>query len=72
MNRIERVVDGFDPGLSVRLRALKLRFRHHVVWQLVRDVVGPADVGVDVGAGVEGLRDSGREVLTRVVMQLCA
>jgi hypothetical protein len=26
MNRIERVVDGFDPGLSVRLRALKLRF----------------------------------------------
>jgi FkbM family methyltransferase len=50
VNRIERVVDGIDPGLSARLRALKLRFRHQVVWQLVRDVIGPADVGVDVGA----------------------
>ncbi len=50
MNRIERVVDGFDPGLSVRLRALKMRARHDVDWQLIRDMMGPGDVGVDVGA----------------------
>ena len=50
MNRLERVVDGIDPGLSVRLRALKMRLRHDVFLRLLQGMVGPAEVGVDVGA----------------------
>jgi FkbM family methyltransferase len=50
LNRIERVVDRFDPGLSVRLRTMKMRLRHDIDWQLVRDMMRPCDVGVDVGA----------------------
>ena len=50
MNRLERVVDGIDPGLSVRLRTLKMRLRHDVFLRLLQGMVGPADVGVDVGA----------------------
>lgn len=50
MNRIERLADQADPGLSARLRALKMRLRHRVVWQLVRDLVGPGEVAVDLGA----------------------
>jgi FkbM family methyltransferase len=50
MNRIERAVDGLDPGLSVRLRALKMRLRHDITRRLIRDMIGPAEVSVDVGA----------------------
>ncbi|MDR0342170.1 MAG: hypothetical protein LBI49_03500, partial [Nocardiopsaceae bacterium] len=50
MNGVERMVDGIDPELSARLRALKLRLRHRVVWRLVRDLTGPGDVAVDLGA----------------------
>lgn len=50
MNRIERVADEIDPGLSVRLRALKMRLRRDVVRQLIGAMMGPDEVGVDVGA----------------------
>lgn len=50
MNKVERVVDGLDPGLSVRLRALKMRLRHDPDWRLVRDMMPLGGVGVDVGA----------------------
>lgn len=50
MNRIERLADQADPVLSARLRALKMRARHRVAWQLVRDVLGPGEVAVDLGA----------------------
>jgi FkbM family methyltransferase len=50
MNGFERMVDGVDPGLSARLRALKLRLRQRVVWRLVRDLTGAGDVAVDLGA----------------------
>lgn len=50
MNRIERLADQADPGLSARLRTLKMWLRHRVVWQLVRDLVGPGEVAVDLGA----------------------
>ena len=50
LNRIERAVDEVDPGLSVRLRTLKMRIRHDVARRLIRDMTGPAEVCVDVGA----------------------
>ena len=50
MNRIERAVDGLDPGLSVRLRALKMRLRHDPDWRLIRDLMPRGGVGVDIGA----------------------
>lgn len=50
MNRLERVVDEVDPGLSVRMRLLKMRLHHDVCRRLIRDMMGPAEVGVDVGA----------------------
>lgn len=50
MNGFERMADGIDPELSARLRALKLRLRQRVVWRLVRDLTGPGDVAVDLGA----------------------
>ena len=50
MNRLERVVDDVDPGLSVRMRALKMRLHHDVCSRLIRDMMGSAEVGVDVGA----------------------
>jgi hypothetical protein len=30
MNRLERVLDEIDPGLSVRLRSLKMRLGHDI------------------------------------------
>jgi FkbM family methyltransferase len=50
LNRIERLLDEADPGLSVRLRALKMRLRHDPVGRLVRQMIQPGDVSVDVGA----------------------
>ncbi len=50
MNRLERMADGIDPGLSVRLRALKMRIHRDVFFRLIRDMIKPAEVGVDVGA----------------------
>ena len=50
MNKLERMVDAADPGLSARLRALKMRLHHDVGGRLIRDMMGPAEVGVDVGA----------------------
>ena len=50
MNRLERAVGDVDPGLSVRLRALKLRFRHDIARGLIQDMIGPGEVCVDVGA----------------------
>lgn len=50
MNRLERVVDGLDPGLSVRLRALKMRLHHDATRRLIHDMIRPADICVDVGA----------------------
>lgn len=49
MNRLERVADLADPGLSVRLRGLKMRLEHDVFLRL-GDLVGPAESVVDVGA----------------------
>ena len=50
MNRIERLLDEVDPGLSVRLRALKMRYRGDIIRRLVHEMIQPGDVGVDVGA----------------------
>ncbi len=50
MNRIERALDGVDPGLSVRLRALKMIWRRDVTRRLIREMIEPGDVSVDVGA----------------------
>jgi FkbM family methyltransferase len=50
LNKIERAVDEVDPGLSVRLRTLKMRLRHDLAQRLIRDMIGPAEVCVDVGA----------------------
>lgn len=50
MNRLERVVDEVDPGLSVRMRALKMRMHHDVCLRLIQEMIGPAEVGVDIGA----------------------
>jgi FkbM family methyltransferase len=50
MNRIERLVDGIDPGLSASLRALKMRWRHDIGRRLIREMMAPGDVGIDVGA----------------------
>lgn len=49
MNRLERVADRVDPGLSVRLRGLKMRLERDVFLRL-QDMVGPAETVVDVGA----------------------
>jgi len=50
MNRLERAMDDVDPGLSVRLRALKMRFQHDLSRQLIGRMLGAGEVGVDVGA----------------------
>jgi FkbM family methyltransferase len=50
LNVIERAVDEVAPGLSVRLRGLKMRLRHDIARRLIRDMIGPAEVCVDVGA----------------------
>ena len=50
MNRLERIVDEVDPGLSARMRALKMRLHHDVCRRLIQTMMGPAEVGVDVGA----------------------
>jgi FkbM family methyltransferase len=50
MNRLERMVDGVDPGLSVRMRALKMHLHHDIFLRLIQDMVGPTEIGVDVGA----------------------
>jgi FkbM family methyltransferase len=50
MNRLERVMDEVDPGLSVRMRALKMRLHHDVCLRLIQHMLGPTEVGVDVGA----------------------
>jgi FkbM family methyltransferase len=50
LNKIERVLDQVDPGLSVRLRTLKMRLRSDFDRRLIRDVVRPSEVCVDVGA----------------------
>jgi FkbM family methyltransferase len=50
MNGLERMVDGIDPGLSVRMRALKMRLHHDIFFRLIQDMIRPAEVGVDVGA----------------------
>jgi FkbM family methyltransferase len=49
MNRLERVADKVDPGLSVRLRGLKMR-REHDVFLRLQGMMGPAETVVDVGA----------------------
>jgi FkbM family methyltransferase len=49
LNTIERFVDAFDPGLSVRLRALK-HFGRDGHKRLMREIIQPGDVTVDVGA----------------------
>jgi FkbM family methyltransferase len=50
MNRFERAVGEVDPGLSVRLRALKLRFRHDIARRLIQAMIRPGEVCIDVGA----------------------
>jgi FkbM family methyltransferase len=50
MNRLERMVDEVDPGLSARMRALKMRLRHDVCRRLIQAMMSSAEVGVDVGA----------------------
>jgi FkbM family methyltransferase len=50
LNRIERAVDGLDPGLSVRLRAMKMRIRRDPDRQLIQDMMPRGGVGVDIGA----------------------
>jgi FkbM family methyltransferase len=50
MNRLERMVDEVDPGLSARMRALKMRLRHDVCRRLIHTMMGASEVGVDVGA----------------------
>lgn len=50
MNRLERMVDELDPELSARLRALKMRLHHDIGRQLIRQMLRPGEVAVDVGA----------------------
>jgi FkbM family methyltransferase len=50
VNRIERIADTLDPGLSVRLRALKTRLRRDPTMRLIQELVRAGDVTVDVGA----------------------
>jgi FkbM family methyltransferase len=50
MNRLERAMDDVDPGLNVRLRALKMRLQHDLARQLIEGMLGAGEVGVDVGA----------------------
>ena len=50
MNRLERMVDEIDPGLSVRLRSLKMRLGHDIGELLMRKMLRPGEVAVDVGA----------------------
>jgi FkbM family methyltransferase len=49
LNKIERFVDGLDPGLSIRLRALK-HFGRDSHKTLMQEMIHPGDVTVDVGA----------------------
>jgi FkbM family methyltransferase len=49
LNTIERFVDTLDPGLSVRLRALK-HFGRDGHKRLMQEMIQPGDVTVDVGA----------------------
>lgn len=50
MNTIERFVNAVDPGLSVRLRALKGRLHRDPIRRLIQEAIRPGDVSVDVGA----------------------
>jgi FkbM family methyltransferase len=50
MNLLERQVDTIDPRLSVKLRAVKLRWRRDPLCEAVRRLVGPAQSVVDIGA----------------------
>jgi FkbM family methyltransferase len=50
MNGLERIVDEIDPGLSVRLRSLKMRLGHDIGEMLMRKMLRPGEVAVDVGA----------------------
>lgn len=50
VNVIERIIDEVDPGLSVRLRALKMRLRHDVCRRLILEMVRAGDVVLDIGA----------------------
>jgi FkbM family methyltransferase len=50
VNRIERIADALDPGLSARLRGLKMRIRHDMDRRLIQAMTAPGDVCVDIGA----------------------
>ena len=50
MNGLERIVDEIDPGLSVRLRSLKMRLGHDIGEIVMRKMLRPGEVAVDVGA----------------------
>jgi FkbM family methyltransferase len=50
MNAIERVLDDIDPSLSVRLRALKKRWQSDWLAAIMKDLVRPGDLAVDIGA----------------------
>lgn len=50
MNIFEWMVDTVDPGLSIRLRVLKNRWRGDSIAQLIPRLVRPGDVVIDVGA----------------------
>lgn len=50
MNRIERLIDSIDPSVSVWLRALKSRWQHDLIARLIKELVSPGIVAIDVGA----------------------
>ena len=52
MNRIEGVVDGVDPRLSVRLRVLKSRLRHDPLLQIIRDFLAGMRQSRDLWCGL--------------------
>lgn len=50
MNRFERMADGLDPRLSVRLRSLKKRLQHRLDFALLADFATAGDTVIDAGA----------------------
>jgi FkbM family methyltransferase len=50
MNRLEATVERFDPALGVRLRVLKKGLRRDPLLTLIRTLVRPGDVVLDIGA----------------------
>jgi FkbM family methyltransferase len=50
MNGLERFVDELDPGLSVRLRSLKMRWRNDAARRFVGAAAETGSVVVDIGA----------------------